>query len=43
MKKLFLIPILALFVVSAYAQQEALYTHYMFNTLEMNPAYAGSR
>jgi type IX secretion system PorP/SprF family membrane protein len=43
MKKLFLIPILALFVVSASAQQEALYTHYMFNTLEMNPAYAGSR
>lgn len=25
------------------AQQEAMYTHYMFNTLSVNPAYAGSR
>ena len=25
------------------AQQEAMYTHYMFNTLAVNPAYAGSR
>ncbi len=25
------------------AQQEALYTHYMYNTLVVNPAYAGSR
>lgn len=26
-----------------YAQQEAMYTHYMYNTLCVNPAYAGSR
>ncbi len=25
------------------AQQEAMFTHYMFNTLAINPAYAGSR
>ncbi|MDA9563146.1 type IX secretion system membrane protein PorP/SprF [Flavobacteriales bacterium] len=25
------------------AQQEAMFTHYMFNTLSINPAYAGSR
>ncbi len=28
---------------SAMAQQDALYTQYMFNTLAINPAYAGSR
>jgi len=27
----------------AKAQQDAMYTHYMFNTLSVNPAYAGSR
>lgn len=27
----------------AKAQQEAMYTHYMYNTLAVNPAYAGSR
>jgi type IX secretion system PorP/SprF family membrane protein len=43
MKKIILIPVFILLVWSASAQQEALYTHYMFNTLEMNPAYAGSR
>ena len=26
-----------------HAQQEAMYTHYMYNTLAINPAYAGSR
>lgn len=26
-----------------FAQQEAMYTHYMHNTLAVNPAYAGSR
>lgn len=26
-----------------YAQQDAMYTHYMFNTLAINPAYAGTR
>ncbi len=27
----------------AYAQQDAMYSQYMFNTLAVNPAYAGSR
>jgi len=27
----------------AHAQQDAMYTHYMFNTLAVNPGYAGSR
>lgn len=26
-----------------FAQQEAMFTHYMYNTLAVNPAYAGSR
>lgn len=38
----------ALLLISAsasklYAQQEAMYSQYMFNTLAINPAYAGSR
>ena len=28
---------------SIYAQQTAMYTHYMYNTLVVNPGYAGSR
>lgn len=32
-----------LVAVSAKAQQEAMYTHYMYNTMTINPAYAGSR
>jgi type IX secretion system PorP/SprF family membrane protein len=28
---------------SSMAQQDAMYTHYMYNTLSVNPAYAGSR
>jgi type IX secretion system PorP/SprF family membrane protein len=27
----------------SYAQQDAQYTHYMYNTINVNPAYAGSR
>lgn len=44
-KKSFLIPILFLFAIAEgiYAQQDAQYTQYMFNTLSVNPAYAGSR
>lgn len=30
-------------VTATYAQQEAMYSQYMFNTLAINPAYAGSR
>ena len=29
--------------IGMYAQQDAQYTQYMFNTLAVNPAYAGSR
>ncbi len=29
--------------VSVVAQQDPMYTHYMYNTLAVNPAYAGSR
>jgi hypothetical protein len=28
---------------SLHAQQVPMYTHYMYNTLSVNPAYAGSR
>ncbi|WP_373865842.1 type IX secretion system membrane protein PorP/SprF, partial [Patiriisocius marinus] len=28
---------------NAFAQQDAQYTQYMYNTLSINPAYAGSR
>jgi len=34
---------LALGSLTATAQQAPMYTHYMYNTLEVNPAYAGSR
>ena len=44
-KKHFLIPLLFIGVISQgiWAQQDAQYTQYMFNTLSVNPAYAGSR
>lgn len=35
--------VLLLFSTTIYAQQDAMFTHYMFNTLAINPAYAGSR
>jgi len=42
MKKL--IVLLGLIItVGAYAQQDAMFTHYMYNTLSVNPAYVGSR
>jgi len=43
MKKLFILIMVAASSYSLYAQQDALYTHYMYNTLSVNPAYAGSR
>lgn len=46
LKKSFLLPILLLAIVtvqSVNAQQDAQYTQYVFNTLTVNPAYAGSR
>ncbi|MFN5461018.1 MAG: type IX secretion system membrane protein PorP/SprF [Bacteroidota bacterium] len=44
MKKIAFILILS-FVTGTvtYAQQDAMYTHYMYNTLGVNPAYAGTR
>ncbi len=42
MKK-FTLTILISVVGTLYAQQDAMYTQYMFNMLAVNPAYAGSR
>src|SRR4051812_18976319 len=41
MKKLVII--LLLVNASVFAQQDAQYTNYMYNTININPAYAGSR
>ena len=43
MKKIALIIGLSLLSIVLYSQQDAMFTHYMFNTLAVNPAYAGSR
>ncbi|MDP1842046.1 MAG: type IX secretion system membrane protein PorP/SprF [Sediminibacterium sp.] len=43
MKKYKLIFILIIVGLSVQAQQAPMYTHYMYNTLVVNPAYAGSR
>ncbi|MEQ8421343.1 MAG: type IX secretion system membrane protein PorP/SprF [Arenibacter algicola] len=44
-KKSLLVTVLMLFSLLAglYAQQDAQYTQYMYNTMSVNPAYAGSR
>ncbi len=44
-KKHFLVPfaVLGMMSMGLFAQQDAQYTQYMFNTLSVNPAYAGSR
>jgi len=42
LKNTFLV-ILALWGAASQAQQDAQYTQYMYNTLSVNPAYAGSR
>jgi type IX secretion system PorP/SprF family membrane protein len=41
--KIILIAFLIVVSFGARAQQDAMYTQYMFNTLAINPAYAGSR
>ncbi len=41
--KIVLIMVLTSWSSGLYAQQIPMYTHYMFNTLVVNPAYAGSR
>lgn len=43
MKNRFFIILLGLFAISSYAQQDAQFTQYMYNTININPAYAGSR
>jgi type IX secretion system PorP/SprF family membrane protein len=41
--KISLVLVTALGSMTAYAQQDPMYTHYMYNTISVNPAYAGSR
>lgn len=43
MKKIILSASIALILSNVQAQQDAMFTHYMYNTLAVNPAYAGSR
>lgn len=43
MKKIIIIILIAITGYNSNAQQDAMFTHYMFNTLAVNPAYAGSR
>ena len=38
-----LMALIALTSFSSQAQQDPQYTHYMYNTTVINPAYAGSR
>lgn len=42
-KAIFILFSLLLTAPTVFAQQEAMFTHYMYNTLAINPAYAGSR
>lgn len=41
--KILLNLLLGIFSITVFAQQDAMFTHYMYNTLAINPAYAGSR
>ena len=43
MKKIIILIFIAFTAYSSNAQQDAMFTHYMYNTLAVNPAYAGSR
>lgn len=43
MKKISLILLFALSFISGYSQQDAQFTQYMYNTITINPAYAGTR
>lgn len=43
MKKIAIAAFLSICAFQSVAQQEAMYTHYAFNTLSINPAYAGNR
>ena len=42
-KKLVILFVVLCSVTAAFSQQEAMFTHYSYNTLGVNPAYAGSR
>ena len=42
-KRFILFALIGLGINQSHAQQQAAYTHYMYNTLVINPAYAGSR
>jgi type IX secretion system PorP/SprF family membrane protein len=43
MRKLFIVIQICIGVISANAQQDPMFTHYAYNTLAINPAYAGTR
>lgn len=43
MKNIFITVLIVVASISSFAQQDAMFTHYMFNTLSVNPAYAGTR
>lgn len=43
MKNLIIILVMLGFAIVAKAQQDVQFTHYMYNTLSVNPAYAGSK
>lgn len=43
MKKYIILCVVALCSLRSFAQQDPHFTHYMYNTLSVNPAYAGSR
>ena len=43
LKRIYLIGLLSLIPLSDFAQQDAMYSQYMFNPMAINPAYAGSR
>lgn len=43
MKKIIILLVWTLATAKAFAQQDAQYTQYMYNTININPAYAGTR
>jgi type IX secretion system PorP/SprF family membrane protein len=43
MKKISIFALIVILSKTISAQQDAMFTHYMYNTLGVNPAYAGSR
>jgi len=43
MKNILILITIALFATNGYGQQDPMFTHYMYNTLWLNPGYAGTR